>query len=75
MESMYENAVLYCVNVPVDPATQAMTDAKEAREFAAKTNDYFYQGTQNHAGRIGSWASVSLHDANTAATKLRRCIS
>ena len=75
LEAMDENGIELCMSAPVDPAIQAMTDPKQARENAIKTNNFLFEQCQNHKGCMGGWASVSLHDAKTAVTELRRAVT
>lgn len=74
LQAMDENGVDHCVSGIVDPGIQAMKDPGQARDGASQTNDYLAQQISKRPDRFMGFASLSLHDGETAAAELERAI-
>lgn len=75
LQGMDENGIQYCVNAIADPGIQAMTDPEQAKNGAMLTNDFLAEQIGRHPDRLLGFACVSLHDGDTAASELERCIN
>ena len=56
------------------PGIQDFTDPKEAADNAVKANDWLYDQIKKNPKRFGGFAALSMHDPQTAADELRRCV-
>ena len=54
--------------------TPDFTDPKEAAANAVKANDWLAEQIKGNPSRFGGFAALSMHDPQTAADELRRCV-
>jgi 2,3-dihydroxybenzoate decarboxylase len=57
------------------PGIQDFTDPKEAADNAVLANDWLYEQIKDNKDRFGGFAALSMHDPQTAADELRRCVT
>lgn len=56
------------------PGVQRILDADEALHIARKANDRMSEAVAKHPGRYAALAALPMHDAETAAAELTRCV-
>jgi 2,3-dihydroxybenzoate decarboxylase len=56
------------------PGVQRILDAAEALDVAQKANETMADAVARHPERYAALAALPMHDAETAATELRRCV-
>lgn len=58
----------------IRPLFADFTDPKEAAEAAVRANDWLYEQIKSNTKRFGGFAALSMHDPQTAADELTRCV-
>ncbi|CAK1367532.1 unnamed protein product [Cercospora beticola] len=56
------------------PGVQDVWDRKEADALAREVNDHLAKEIKGFEDRLGGFATLSMHDPQTAADELRRCV-
>jgi 2,3-dihydroxybenzoate decarboxylase len=56
------------------PGLQGITDAEQAMEVARQANDRMAQAVTEHPDRYAAFAALPMHDPESAAGELRRCV-
>lgn len=59
----------------IPPTHPDFTDPKDAAEKAILSNDWVADQIKDHRDRFGAFAALSMHDPQTAADELRRCVT
>ncbi|KAI9728505.1 MAG: hypothetical protein M1834_007643 [Cirrosporium novae-zelandiae] len=59
----------------VAPGVQDIADPKKAQELAVRINDYAAERIKGKEDRLGSFATLSMHNPQEAAQELRRCVT
>ncbi len=57
------------------PGVQRILDPQEALATARKANDRMAEAVAKHPRRYAAFAALPMHDAETAAAELRRCVT
>jgi predicted TIM-barrel fold metal-dependent hydrolase len=57
------------------PGLQRILDVKEATDIAKKANERMAEAVAKHPGRYAALAALPMHDADTAAAELTRCVT
>ncbi|KAJ7346828.1 amidohydrolase 2 [Mycena albidolilacea] len=71
---MDANGVDYMVISCASPGIQGISDEATADDLARKTNDQLAAAIANNTARFGGFASLSMHNATTAAHELKRAV-
>lgn len=56
------------------PGLQGVPDAKVAQRHMVETNDQLAEIVARHPDRFAGFAGLAMHDADAAASELRRCV-
>lgn len=57
------------------PGVQRIVDTREAAAVARKANDRMAEAVAAHPGRYAALAALPMHDPETAAAELERCVT
>jgi len=74
LASMNANGVDYMVLSCVSPCIQGISDPVAAEALARTVNDDLAAAISNNTVRFGGFASLSMHNATTAAQELKRAV-
>jgi 2,3-dihydroxybenzoate decarboxylase len=70
-----EHGVGYHILSYTAPGIQDIADPAEALKAAQFVNDWTYEQIKDYPDRFGSFAALPMHDPQTAADELRRCVT
>ncbi|KAI0398506.1 amidohydrolase 2 [Xylariaceae sp. FL0594] len=70
-----EHGVGYHVLSHTAPGIQDIADPQEALETARRVNDWVHAQIRDLGDRFGAFAALPMHDPQTAARELRRCVT
>lgn len=74
LEKMDKYGVDFNILSMTAPGVQDFTDPKEAADAAVRANDWLYEQVKLNPKRFGGFAALSMHDPQTAADELTRCV-
>ncbi|ARP90772.1 amidohydrolase [Bordetella genomosp. 9] len=74
LREMDEAGIDYVILSQTGPGVQAEPDAAVAVRRARENNDFLAQQIARHPDRYGGFAVLPMHDPQTAAAELERCV-
>jgi len=70
-----DTGVGYTICSHTVPGVQGERDPKKAESLATEVNDWIADQIKDHRDKLGSFATLSMHDPKQAAEELRRCVT